>query len=231
MTAMMCSLNSCEKTEKDDPESGYNEGGNNGGNNGGDNGGSTSSDLVETIDVSNISSTSATLKGRINSHPNEEVAWYGFIYSTSSYMLEEHHLFDNKSGGNTFYEDKEGTFTYTADDLSAETIYYVRAFAHISGENTYYGSIVKFTTQRGDYYIKHPWGRGAWSWNRMSKSGSVYTYTGLYGGVGANINTSPNDEGAMWFPMEDIEGWNQINQEGEVRFTYNPETRNLSVSQ
>lgn len=55
------------------------------------------------------------------------------------------------------------------------------------------------------YYIKHPWGGGTWTWQQMSYMGEdIYYYYGQWGGVGVNINTSASDSGADWFPESSI---------------------------
>lgn len=87
-------------------------------------------------------------------------------------------------------------------------------------------------TETADYYIKHSWGSGAdedWTWQPMSKSGSDYVYTGYWGGIGANINTIPDDSGADWFPESDIEGAYSCSVGELIRFTYNPSYASLSV--
>lgn len=57
------------------------------------------------------------------------------------------------------------------------------------------------------YYIKHSWGSGAdkdWEWRAMNYIGNnLWKYSDKWGGVGANIHTSPDDSNAQWFPMFD----------------------------
>ena len=87
-----------------------------------------------------------------------------------------------------------------------------------------------------DFYIKHPWGSGSddsWSWEPMRKSGNSYTYTGLWGGVGANINTSADDSGAEWYPASSINGASSVSVGDNVTFTFvstNGNKGTLSVS-
>lgn len=83
------------------------------------------------------------------------------------------------------------------------------------------------------YYIKHPWGDGAdssWSWKQMTKVGSNYEYEGLWGGVGANINTKASDSGAEWFNESMIDGASTLYVGDGVRFTYNPSSQTLSAT-
>ena len=53
-------------------------------------------------------------------------------------------------------------------------------------------------------YIKHPWGGGAWTWQPMSQLTeeglTIYYYKGVWGGTGFNINSTPSDANAKWFP-------------------------------
>ena len=60
------------------------------------------------------------------------------------------------------------------------------------------------------YYIKHPWGYGQdtdWAWREMTSIGDgKYSVEGQWGGVGANINTSPDDDGTIWFAESAILG-------------------------
>lgn len=86
------------------------------------------------------------------------------------------------------------------------------------------------------FYIKHPWGTGEdadWVWKSMTKNGSKYTYTGLWGGVGANINTSADDSGAEWYPTSSISGASSCSIGDNVTFTFissNGAKGSLSVS-
>ena len=83
------------------------------------------------------------------------------------------------------------------------------------------------------YYIKHPWGTGLdadWSWQEMTQSGDNYVYEGLWGGVGANINTEANDKGATWIDKSDISGASELSIGDDVKFTYNPNNNTLSAT-
>ena len=82
------------------------------------------------------------------------------------------------------------------------------------------------------YYIKHPWGSGSdssWEWKAMTKEGNNYTYTGEWGGVGANINTIADDNGASWFAASSISGASGLSLGTTVKFIYNPSASSLSV--
>ena len=82
------------------------------------------------------------------------------------------------------------------------------------------------------YYIKHPWGTGKdadWAWMKMTKEGNTFTYTGLWGGIGVNINTTAKDVGADWIPAAEIENADKWTIGDQVTFIYNPATKKLST--
>ena len=67
----------------------------------------------------------------------------------------------------------------------------------------------------------------------MKKSGNNYIYTGLWGGVGANINTSADDSGAEWYPASSISGASSLSVGTQVTFSFvstNGNKGTLSVS-
>lgn len=84
-----------------------------------------------------------------------------------------------------------------------------------------------------DYYIKHPWGTGteaSWAWKKMTKQSNNYVYEGIWGGVGANINTKASDNGAEWFPESEIAGASSLYVGDGVKFTYNPNQGTLTAT-
>ena len=89
-------------------------------------------------------------------------------------------------------------------------------------------------SDQASYYIKHSWGSGAdddWLWQKMTEQSSgVYVYDGLWGGVGANINTKANDAGATWFSEDEISGASSLYIGDAVRFTYQSSSSTLSVT-
>ncbi len=56
------------------------------------------------------------------------------------------------------------------------------------------------------YFMKHPWGGGEWTWQELTydEPSLAYTIVAKYGGVGVNVNTTASDNGASWFPVENI---------------------------
>lgn len=137
------------------------------------------------------------------------------------------------------------TFTLWVDwgdkqTLSQESIYDVsltnkhKYSIKIEGLYYYYDASLVDETNMTDYYIKHSWGSGSdsdWSWKKMEKQGDeTFTYDGLWGGVGANINTKADDNGAIWFNRNSISGYASLTVGDEARFTYNISNNSLSVT-
>lgn len=79
-----------------------------------------------------------------------------------------------------------------------------------------------------DYYIKNNWSAASdWTWEKMTAAeGNTYTYTGVYGGTGVNINTAQDDATAAWFGEEAAWGVQALDT---VAFTYNATTNTLAV--
>lgn len=76
--------------------------------------------------------------------------------------------------------------------------------------------------ESSSYYIKHPWGGGEWSWKPMKQQGNSYTYTGIWGATGAQINTSADNNGAEWYDMSKIIGSSSVAYGSTVTFTFTP---------
>ncbi len=90
------------------------------------------------------------------------------------------------------------------------------------------------STPSVQYYIKNDWGGGAneWTWKLMNlTSDGSWTYTGVFGIDGVNINTTMYDGGSLWFAIEDMNLTDptMVPQEYDtVMFVYN--TANTSVT-
>lgn len=84
-----------------------------------------------------------------------------------------------------------------------------------------------------DFYIKHSWGSGAdedWAWQPMRKqTSSTYTYTGAWGGIGANVNTVADDAGAEWYPQRSISGAESLDVGDVITFLYDANNKTLSI--
>ena len=95
---------------------------------------------VATISTTNITTTSATLHGSIVNSENAEITARGFLFGTDSENLTE----DLQS------TDETDDFTYNNTGLTANTIYYYKAYATINGE-TIYGAVKSLVTHSGQY--------------------------------------------------------------------------------
>ena len=115
-------------------------GGGNGGNNGGGNGGGTSGDLptVVTNTVSNITENMAVCIGNVTDDGGASVTSRGVCWSTTQ----------NPTTNNSYVSAGTGTGSFTCEitGLTANTTYYVRAFA-INEVGTAYGNQIDFTTE------------------------------------------------------------------------------------
>ncbi len=87
-----------------------------------------------------------------------------------------------------------------------------------------------------NYYIKNNWNAiGDWTWGQMTPStdSTTWTYTGIFGGLGVNINMVTDDTDALWFPVADmiLTDATMTPQEFDtVLFTYTPATSSLSAT-
>lgn len=72
------------------------------------------------------------------------------------------------------------------------------------------------------YYIKHPWNGEDWTWQLMAQEDGSYTYIGVWNGIGANINTSADDNGSAWYPSKDIYGSEDVANGSTVTFVFTP---------
>ena len=79
------------------------------------------------------------------------------------------------------------------------------------------------------YFLKHPFNGTDWEWKEMTKQeNGTYTLVANWNGLGANVHTQQNDEGAQWNPAELISGApNATNV--EVTYVYDPATGALNI--
>lgn len=82
------------------------------------------------------------------------------------------------------------------------------------------------------YWIKHPWGTGQdpdWVYKQMNENADgTYSYTGEWGGTGANIATSEGGAGEVYYDLNEL-GNPSISLGSEVTFIYDPATATLSL--
>lgn len=114
-------------------------GGNNGGGNngGGGNGGDDTSFSVSTHGVTEITATTAQCGGVVTCNGNVTISARGVCWSTSpNPTIAQAHTTDGQGAG---------SFTSTLTGLSANTTYYVKAYAQ-SGSDIVYGTEMNFST-------------------------------------------------------------------------------------
>ena len=93
---------------------------------------------VVTTSATNVTSTSASVGGKVTSDGGTTVTERGVVYSTSSKPTTSNNK--KRSGRGT------GAYSVELSDLSEGTTYYVRAYA-INSKGTAYGEQVSFTTK------------------------------------------------------------------------------------
>ena len=83
------------------------------------------------------------------------------------------------------------------------------------------------------YYIKHGWADGqdsSWSWQPMTKQDNGdWTYRGLWGGTGVDINTEPKDSGDDKQYFETVEGSQDLQLGDSALFTFTPAANSIRV--
>lgn len=129
---------------------------------------------------------------------------------------------DVKDAENVIFNNGSGTQT---DDLTVDAAkpYYKNG----GWADSFGGEVVPEETK---YFLKHPFdGAGNWEWKEMTKQADgTYTLVANWNGVGANVHTQQNDEGAQWNPAELISGApNATNV--EVTYVYDPATGALNI--
>ena len=95
------------------------------------------------------------------------------------------------------------------------TVFHIGDVVDITAIAGYYngiqfqGDIAGITMHVDDvYYIKNNWDGGEWTWLEMTPADDenlTWSFIGVFGGTGVNINTAAADEGALWFP---VDAWN-----------------------
>jgi hypothetical protein len=164
--------------------------------------------VVTTLDVSNITMTTALARGQVTSDTNGDVTSRGICWGTSS----DPEVSGNKTAGGS----GTGIFASSITGLTAGTKYHVRAYA-ASDAGTFYGSDVQFTTHRSDNNIL-----------TIEGTTTVDTRTGRWSGVDIqrdapttfiyrnNSIASVNGEGYMLQAGDESPGSSNNNLDGEV---------------
>ncbi|MGL2967106.1 hypothetical protein [Flavobacterium sp. XGLA_31] len=141
---------------------------------------------VTTVDATSISSTSATVGGNVTDDSGNTVTARGICWSTTPNPTVEDDL--TTETGTT------GAFTSSLTSLTANTVYYARAYA-INSAGTAYGNQVTFTTAAA------PTTFISFKYNNVQ-----YTFV---------AETWDNDK-------KDIHGWDGINMDYKVIDLYMP---------
>ena len=94
---------------------------------------------VSTSPVSNIGPNAATAGGTVTDDGNSDILARGVCWSTGKSPTTDDPKIGDVNG--------MGVFTFTIEGLTANTLYYVRAYA-VNGEGTSYGNQVTFTTSK-----------------------------------------------------------------------------------
>ena len=105
----------------------------------------TTPPVVRTTNVSDITQTTAIIRGYISDDGGTEIMDIGLCWSTSPNPT----ISSNKTSNGT----GKGHFTIIINGLTVNTTYYVRAFA-INSEGTSYGNQLSFTTSMQSSGIK-----------------------------------------------------------------------------
>lgn len=82
---------------------------------------------------------------------------------------------------------------------------------------------------QASYYLKHPWGGGAWTWSEAltANPDGTYSITKAYGGNGCNWNTAPEDGGSQWVPAPTV--GRGVGVGTESVFTLDPATGSIVI--
>lgn len=102
---------------------------------------------LTTMPIGNITSTSATSGGNITNNGGTPVTQRGIVWSTSPNPTTANNSTTNGSG--------TGSYTSNLSNLTANTTYYVRAYATNSA-GTAYGNQVSFTTTASGGIVSNP---------------------------------------------------------------------------
>jgi hypothetical protein len=93
---------------------------------------------LSTVQVSDITKNSATVRGHIKYVGENDITEMGFVYSSTTDL-------PNLNSTKITSSVAEGAFTTTLTDLKPGTTYYVRTFA-AEGNTVIYGNVLSFTT-------------------------------------------------------------------------------------
>ncbi|MGQ8335704.1 Ig-like domain-containing protein [Sunxiuqinia sp. A32] len=133
---------------------------------------------ISTSNISTYNSSSAILGGDISDDGGAAVIERGVVYSSSDTdpEIEDVGVTANSNGTG------DGSFSESINGLSANTTYYVKAYA-ANSVGTSYGEVKTFTTSKRNQYITFPefeakvYGDGDFNPNATASSGLTVNYT------------------------------------------------------
>jgi uncharacterized protein (TIGR02145 family) len=157
---------------------------------------------LSTLPIGNTTATSATSGGNITNDGGTNITQRGVVWSTSPNPTTANNLTSNGSG--------TGNYSSTITGLTANTTYYVRAYATNSA-GTAYGNQLSFSTTGGGGNIVSNPGAG------VSYGGYNYPTVVLGNGqewMAQNLNTTQYNDGTPITLVADSAQWAANNNNG-----------------
>ena len=132
-----------------------------------------------------------------------------------------------------WYPSEGGNYVVDANHAGQKTIYFRPVFwADWNGH--FYVAPNEGPAPEPTYYLKNNWeGAQDWTWKAMTKEDGYYSLANVvFGGMGVNISTDPNEEAPKFIEMKDIETFDadynpaQLGALDTVVFFFDPEMVN-----
>lgn len=160
--------------------------------------------VVETVSVTSITTTSATVTGNVVHNGGGVITERRILYANHTHPTTDNHLGSIDAGTGT------GTFEVTLEELTPETTYYARAWAS-NQAGASYGQVRQFTTQPEiifEYVL---------SLSAIPTGGGTVSGSGVYAeGFEVLLEANPHS-GFIFSHWEDNEG-NIISEESSFTF-------------
>lgn len=172
---------------------------------------------ITLVELTNIEANRVTMTGNVVSDGGDSSAIRGFCFSESPVPnIDDDVITDGFTGS--------GIYSLTVQDLTADTTFYVRAYAIIFGE-ILYSNILEFATTDFISYLFSSTGRasGTTSCADMTYTNKLYsnTFDGMSGTLYTDSSlTTPFAGDSLWYKYGEFEQSNQINNSGVVTNTF-----------